>query len=251
MTTTTITEPDVTRRLTSHHADVFGVLERDWEGLAAGVRGRRVLASWARRHPLLAPHTSLEGLDPHLDRLAPGHADPYLRALLTEAQQGDRMAVRVLVHRFRFVALSLARHYRPALGSAEDAAAATLTVLCGEIARYPLDRRPQRVAANLALDTRKRLHAACSRARPATVPLDVDVAAVAGDEHPAAQLLGLLAEAVSLGRLQPAAAWLVAATTVGGVAQQDAARQLGVCDREVRRRLRRAVTTLADLAVAS
>ncbi len=84
---------------------------------------------------------------------ARGGDDSALHALVGAARSGDRLTGRAVLQSQLGRLVRLAG--RDSRGSIDDYVSAFWCVL----ARYPLDRRPMRIAANLALDTLKLVHA--------------------------------------------------------------------------------------------
>lgn len=133
--TTSRTSPS---RLVAH-------LDGEWRQLLD--RTPELAPTW-RQHPALA---ACAGLAEVLSRAATG-ADEVLRPLLVEAHRGDDLAGRVVLQALLGRLVGMARRDREAV--VDDYVAALWCVLSG----YPLDRRPVRIAANLALDTLKAVH---------------------------------------------------------------------------------------------
>jgi DNA-directed RNA polymerase specialized sigma24 family protein len=113
------------------------------------------------------------------------------------------------------------------------------------IASYPLDRRPARIAANLVLDTRKRV-----RARVRSVPVDPDrLTGLPAPRDPdgarAALLLARARRADLIDDLSDRALRLV---YTQGLASAEAAAVLGLSPAAMRQRCHRAVRRLAGHA---
>ncbi|MDO5500920.1 MAG: hypothetical protein Q4F67_14690 [Propionibacteriaceae bacterium] len=124
-----------------------GALLREFEWLAG--RCTPLVAAWVRRHPVL---TGCVGLR---DVLAAVRADPdaVLSALLWETRAGCVVAGRVVLQALLPKIIVMSRTDRGAF--AMDYVGA----LWLRINDYPLEERPHRIAANLALDTLKAVHA--------------------------------------------------------------------------------------------
>ncbi len=119
----------------------------------AGHRG--VLAGWSASQPPLAGFTGLAQIVAGISTDEAGR-DAILLALLELAQDGDRLAGRVVLQamlgRAVRVASSIVR--RPDVaGDRDEAQAVAVAALWQAISTYRLAARPRRVAANLALDT--------------------------------------------------------------------------------------------------
>ncbi|PZF81009.1 hypothetical protein [Jiangella anatolica] len=129
---------------------VAGRLNDEWDRLCADGRAATV-ARWAAAEPALADCRDLGDVQTAVTagRLA---ADAVLLALLRLAHDGEPLAGRTVLQ------LMLGKAIRIAAGQAgrdsreclEHAAVAALWTV---IATYPTERRPVKVAANLAMDT--------------------------------------------------------------------------------------------------
>ena len=126
---------------TDYH--IINVLNQEWAGLADGHRG--TVAAWAERHPALSGCGDLGSVLAAVR----GRPDDVLGALLAEVASGDTVAGRTVLQAMLGKLVRMAQRDR--LGGVDDYVAA---MWC-RIDRYPLDRRPSRIAANLALDTLK------------------------------------------------------------------------------------------------
>lgn len=122
---------------------LVGQLNAEWARLCADPSAARAVARW--RLPSVAAPADLE-LAVRRD------ADGVLLALLRRGQSGDALALRsvfqlMLGKAVRIAATHAGRDSRTAL---EQAA---VTALWTVVASYPVDRRPVKVAANIAMDT--------------------------------------------------------------------------------------------------
>jgi hypothetical protein len=139
-------------------------LNREWALLCDSAAGRLAVRGWAvagEGRDELSALVDVDGLQAvvHLlhstDAEAGGH-DAVLIALLEWAQEGDRLAGRVVLQTMLPAAVRLAHAItsRPdVLGDRDEACAVVLATLWQVIATYPVARRRDRVAANLYLDT--------------------------------------------------------------------------------------------------
>jgi len=124
----------------------FGVVEaldREWQEL--DLRHPGAVSRWAGRHEVLAPYCSFD------DVLSSArvYSDPVLAALLAEVSLGDQLAGRVVLQALVGRMVRMAQRDRHA--SIDD----YLARLWCAIGSYPLERRPERIAANLSMDTLK------------------------------------------------------------------------------------------------
>lgn len=131
-------------------------LNAEWRELSTAPSAGSALSRWAAADPALAEAGSLQELLRQISRAEPSRRDPVLLALLALAQDGDRLAGRVVLQvmlpKAVRVAMSVVR--RPDVGGdREEAYATAVAALWQVIATYPIARRPSRVTANLALDT--------------------------------------------------------------------------------------------------
>ena len=116
-------------------------LNREWGSLRAGDE----VDEWAVRHPVLHGCPDLPAV---LARVATD-PDEVLRALLIEARTGSMTAARVVLQAMLGKIVLMAKSDRV------NGIDSYLLAMWECIRRYPVDRRPHHIAANLALDTRK------------------------------------------------------------------------------------------------
>lgn len=117
--------------------------QSDWESLTE--RGSDHLPGWVERHPVFAGCADLDDI---LDAIR-GEPDTGLGALIAEDQAGCPLAARVVLESMR------PKMLRMAYADPHAEPADYLAHLWLVIRRYPLHRRAERIAANLALDTLK------------------------------------------------------------------------------------------------
>ena len=122
-------------------------LAADWAYQLA--HGAEAVQGWAHRRPAL---TGCDGLAGVLERIAV-EPDAALAALLAEDAAGCPLAGRVVLQTMLPKLLRMAR--RDPYAGLDDYLAQLWLV----IRRYPLARRPRRIAANLSLDTLKGVRA--------------------------------------------------------------------------------------------
>lgn len=128
-------------------------LEREWRALAPKLT--LLLLDWRRREPGLAPFSSAQQLLRFLQRFDadPDSKDAALAALLRRAQtdpSAGRLILQALLPGLKHLAARLIRDRR----AREEVWSTLLAAVWERIYSYPLLRRPQRIAANLLLDTR-------------------------------------------------------------------------------------------------
>ena len=124
---------------------VVDALNRDWSVLADRHRG--LVSRWALRNEAFIDCVSLDDVLSAV-QLRP---DAALRALLTEVSNGDELAARVVLQAM------IGRMVRMAIRDPKASIDDYLAALWCQIRSYPLASRPDRIAANLSMDTFKSL----------------------------------------------------------------------------------------------
>lgn len=207
--------------------DPVDALEREWPHLATRLNQR--LNVWSAGEPALAPVQTARVLVEYLQRPGADYdvKDAILAALLRRARC-ERLASRVVLQAL-LPGLKRLAGFLIRAPEERDEVWSTLLAACWErICTYPLQRRPQRIAANLLADTRKallreRTHALALAEREqlwGDVPIP-PLRLVAVDlERP-------LRRAVAAGAITDSEAELIAATRIDGadlraVAKRDA-----------------------------
>lgn len=133
--------------------DVIERLEAEWPALAAGpLHGR--LRCWASEEPALAGFVTPQQLLRHLRGLRGRRdaEDEILVALVRRARV-DPQAARVVLHALLPGLKNLAGRLLLEPDEREEIWSALLAHCWERIRRYPLERRPSRIAANVLLDT--------------------------------------------------------------------------------------------------
>jgi hypothetical protein len=205
--------------------DPVSSLSRDWQLLVCGPLPAR-LRAWAVEEPALAPFAS-EPLRLIAFLRGPAEAaakDELLQALVRLAAEGP-LAARVVLEA---IAPGLTRLAERIIFDARDRDelwALLLGHAWQQIRRYPLARRPRRIAANLLLETRRAALAEFTRERrrrqeppPSFVPAtsaDADVEA-------------LLERAVAAGALCREEAELILRTRIDGIPLARLAKEAGL-----------------------
>lgn len=151
-----------------HRGAVVRALDAEWLLLVDG--SGPTVADWSARHPALSGCLTLADV---LARTRSG--DAVLHALLAEARAGSSLAGRTVLQALLGRVVQLAG--RDPSATVDDYVGALWCVL----SRYPLERRPARIAANLALDTLKSVHTArwSARGRVQVVPAGDDIGPLA------------------------------------------------------------------------
>ncbi|MEU6175892.1 hypothetical protein ABZ832_28785 [Streptantibioticus parmotrematis] len=177
-------------------ADVIACLKTDWRRLCASTSYTERVVGWLTAADVFAPAdapSSLAGLLDALEqrdrRLGRGHTDVWLAALLRQAAGSDAegwLAVRVVVQAMVPSALRTARALLRAGVGGDEARAIAVSSLYEVVLGYRLERRPSRIAANIALDT---LHLALREAQREGLGCDVPLEEVS-PRHLVAEVVG-------------------------------------------------------------
>jgi DNA-directed RNA polymerase specialized sigma24 family protein len=215
------------------------VLEREWEALARG-RLRLELRTWAATEPVLARFASPDRLIAFLwdRRASPVEKDRVLAALLRLAQtesSAGRMVLQAMLPGLKaLAAVFLKRHPdhegEPAL-EREELWQVLFVSMLERIKTYPLARRPERIAANLVLDTKHAALAELQRARGGYRELPIDEPLEPAGEaspFPAEDVEAPLRRAVAARAISQADADLIAWVDVDGLSLREAAERLGI-----------------------
>lgn len=248
--------PTKWRRTRCPYSDPYVAgLNKEWARLAGGLELEPDVLSLldqARRHA-----SSLSSVD-DLDDLVAAmhrHGDLPLLFAIEVAQAGSYVAARAIIQAMlpKLVRLTHSvREGRTFSSVIPEAIAAMYEV----IYRYPRDRRPRSVAANLALDTLKSVRASLGPDLPASEALDV--LATATVERPnryssaatplvatSDELTAVLAEARRQGIVTSAEARLLWLVATGG-SKAEVARSLGITPAALRQRYHRACAAIRE-----
>lgn len=207
-------------------------LNAEWSHLSDSPATMAAIAEWQQACPLLA-HVSTGD---ELLAAIPSAPDEILGFLIARHHEGSELAGRIVLQAMLGKIVLMSAH--------RDAAVASEMVsqmwVC--IAQYPLDRRPRSVAANLALDTRKRAWASLDLDR-AQCETSIDPAEVVelaaartraewtADADRAAELLD---RALAAGIIGPAAHALMVTIYREGRTPEEAAQLHGITYGSVR-----------------
>jgi hypothetical protein len=235
---------------------VFDLLDREWQRLARDRAAARRLADVCA---VAGGAGSLAELERYVRGAGPADADAVLLALVTRVvdgagARGDELAARVLLQLLLPGTRNLARRWW-ALGDHDERAAAAVAAVYHRIRRYPLARRPGRIAANVLLDAARDLRRAVPT-RGATVPGDGDRRGAGGPvddaspAHAAVELASVLTDAVEGGILDLRDARLIAQSRIGGQRVADLAVRQNVGSRTLWDRRQRAERRLVSWAAA-
>jgi DNA-directed RNA polymerase specialized sigma24 family protein len=234
-------------------SSVFDLLDREWLHLAVDRAAARRLRPVCR---LAGDARDLGGLERYVRGADPAAADRILLALVTRTVVDDNaLAARVLLQLLLPGTRNLARRWW-SLGDHDERAAAAVAAVYARIRRYPLARRPGRIAANVLLDAARDLRRAVP---PATTCTTTDPALLAGGRDaapppptPAAlELAAVLCDAVDDGTLDRRDAQLIAQSRIAGHRVADLAARTGLGSRTLWDRRQRAERRLANWAACA
>lgn len=237
--------------------DLFTLLDREWARWQGGPGPGSALRRWAVTEPCLRRLPDLDALLAMFERSgAATHVarDEALLAMVRLAP-GDSDACRTLLHLLRAGLVNLTSRAAGWWGW-EEAASAVAAAAVDRVNRYPM-RRTDRVAANLLGDVwhsvwmlrQGELRHAAGRVDLIDVS---DLHDVATDDEPGVgeELLALVGEAISKGRISRRDARLVALHRVFGFTNVEVAGLEGCQPCTVRKRRVAAELAITALAVA-
>jgi hypothetical protein len=209
--------------------DLIGRLEAEWPALAAGVVQRR-LASWSHEEPALAGFATPQQLLRHLlDRHGTQPPKDAVLAALVRQARVDPMAARVVLQALLPGLKAIAGRLLLEADERDELWSALLAHCWERIRRYPLERRPARIAANTLLDTLQRTSRELRRQRHKR---DQPVSELPPDQLAATpvdpDIERLLARAVAAAAISDAEAELIVRTRIDRTDLHALAREQGV-----------------------
>lgn len=238
-------------------ADLFTTLDREWASWCSGARPASAFGRWAAKEPCLRQASDLGALlhiFEHRSGVTHSVRDEILLAMFRLAPD-DPDAYRTVLHLLRAGLMSLTSRSGRWWGW-EEATSTVMAAAIDRVNRYPM-HRTERVAANLLGDVWHTVwtlrQAELRRASTGTDVVDLDsLRDLAVDEEPnvGEELLALVGEALSRGRISRRDARLVALHRVFGFTNVEVARLEGSRPCTVRKRRVAAETAIAELAVA-
>jgi len=242
----------------------FRDLVEDWDRLGSMTSTwTRLLKRWARTQPSLIGISGPDEILYRIDHGTVADKDAILLALVTLTQQGQQLAGRVVLQAMLPKLCRMLNRTRPRgddwAKQLDDQRHTAIAVFWEILATYPVQRRPERVAANLALDT---LHELTKPARRPVVEFPVtddelgrhpqptsDPDEGPGTLHPDCDLLEVVAWAVDMTAISPDEARLLVTVYVPEKGRLDyaaAAQDLGLSLTALRQRCSRARRRLID-----
>jgi hypothetical protein len=224
---------------------VFTQLDREWTAIVRSPSTASELADACA----LAGVSGSGQLVNAMRRATPAAADAVMAHLARQTHEGSDLAARALLQLLLPGTCRLAARWW-ALGSSEDRAAAAVAAVYARIRRYPVDRRPRRIAANILLDANQDLARLARRAvadRQTVSPLEPRL--LPGrleppDPSPGEELRDVIEDAVAAGRVPPQWAALIVATHIEGDDLPSIARRTGTPVRTLQWRRRTAEAAL-------
>ena len=133
---------------------VLRQLDREWIDVGGG--GRRALRRWAERDPSLGEFASLNALVEKVNERGRGDESDAILLLLLRLAPFDDLAARTVLQAMMPAMKNLTAKFSTCgAWSPEETAAVVVAAMWERIRGYPVERRPRKVAANLALDTRQ------------------------------------------------------------------------------------------------
>ncbi len=219
--------------------DPVSSLDREWRQLARGVLPVR-LRVWAEREPSLAPFADPVRLIGFLRGPAPpAMKDDLLRPLVRVASD-DPLAARVVLQALMPGLKLIAGHALHDLSERDELWELLLAHAWERIRRYPLERRPHRIAANVLLDTLRRTMRELERERRRRRPSVADVTATAPSGDQRAEVARILLDAVSAGAISQLEARILFETRIERCSLAEVAAEEGLTYNVLRVRLQRA-----------
>lgn len=223
------------------------MLDAEWRELAGAPEALTALRAWTEEDPVLAPFADLGAAVRFAQQRGhPRQSNDVLSCLVRRAAT-DGLAARTLLQSVLYGLIRIAVDLRAAAGSHEEIASVVVAAAYERIRTYPVQRRPDHIAANILLDTRQAVSRNLCRPRVAEV-LRADITQQDAEEGPASateQLLALIDEAVRMRRLGREDARLIVLTRIADVPIHELAAERGCLPHSLRRRRLRAEHALA------
>jgi hypothetical protein len=202
-------------------------LAQEWPALATGRAAVR-LREWAHDEPILRPFEGPQVLIRFLrSRGADLDRKDAILAFLLERARDEELAARVVLEAILPGLKRLAGSLFHEVGEEHELSSLLLWCAWEEIRAYPLERRRTRIAANLLLDTRKRIRAQLAEERrQSSISIRLEPLAPSGGGPGEGDIDAFLARAVAAGAITEEEAELIARTRVDGdsvaaVAEED------------------------------
>jgi len=219
--------------------DPVPALDREWQQLARASLPAH-LRAWALHEPALAPFADPERLIRFLRGPASAEAkDELLRPLLRVARH-EPLAARVVLQALMPGLKRLSARALLDASEWDELWELLLAHAWERIRRYPLARRPRRIAANVLLDTLHRTLRELDRERRRRRRGDVDAAVPVPVPDRRAEIARLLRHAVSAGAISQLEARIIFAARIERSSLTELAGEEGLAYNVLRVRLQRA-----------
>lgn len=230
--------------------NIIDRLDAEWPFVARSARMTNALQTWRQHEPALA-YPSIAALVTAAEQRDQVKSDRILAALISRAPCDD-CAARLVLQMLLPGAKAMLRTGRAP--DQDERTAVVVAALFDRIRTYRIERRPERIAANVLMDVRHRL-LRWNRARfPRHVNLhslpDHMTPSIPPGPGPRDEAVSMLAWAVRTGHLDRGAARLIALTRLAGMSVAAVAAADGENEQTVRRRRLRAEERLRELAMA-
>lgn len=237
----------------AHRGSVFGALTTEWVDINSSRSPALTVQRWATNHPVLAGCTRPADIVDAVEAAAADRQDALLLTLLQLTQDGEELAGRILLQQMLPRLARLHRRIKTS-GSADysqqaDRQHIIVATFWEVIATYPIQRRPTRVAANLALDTLGKVHRIADRNNDVLLhdAIDNGFLDLHTEAHPAPSpaiadpdMPQILTWATDTGILTDAAAHLLNDIYAQGETPLDYSRRTGISHDNVKQQCRRA-----------
>jgi DNA-directed RNA polymerase specialized sigma24 family protein len=218
---------------------LFDALEAEWKTLPYLRHHRRTYRTWRTAKPELAEFDDAAALIENIRRQPPAAADQSLAALAKVAADDD-FAARTMLQALTPGLRKLATTHLW-LAPRPDLEATIVAIAWEHIRRYPVERRPRRVAANILLDTAHHLRREAPQRRCIPAPCDVADTDLAS---PIDELTEVVLDLVAAGQLHPHQAAIILDSRNIGWTPTEIASHLGCSVPAARERRRRAELAL-------
>jgi hypothetical protein len=225
---------------------LFYRLTQEWTSVGSSAAGVAALRRWAAEDPDLAGLENLDDLIRSVHRRGRARESDLLLAALARRAPDDKLAARTLLQAVLPGLVRIAVSIQ-APKEDEDVASLVLARAYERIRHYPIDRRPEHIAANIVLDTRQKVSRELSRSRVHEVLVEeVAMTDVASDPSDSGvEALALIEAAVRRKELLHHDAQLIVLTRLHDVPLSRLAAEWGFEEQTLRARRRRAEAHLA------
>ncbi|WP_298329939.1 hypothetical protein [Haloactinopolyspora sp.] len=191
-------------------ASLAGRLNHEWARLRADTAAEATVRRWAREHEALSGCRSLTDVETLVRSSDRERCNLILLTLVRLAHAGDDLAGRTVLQLMLGKAIRIAAS-RCGLDTQHSLEEAAISALWTAIATYPVERRPTKVAANLAMDTLRAVTGELAYHRSETIlgPETFEAVEAHRDDSADVELLQLLVWAVERGTVSAADATLI------------------------------------------